>query len=93
MYGNDERGTVCSDVSFSLVAIEDIFAAMGYRLIKVPKSPSICPIFHQPKKPELFCSEYIDEDTIYIIAGMGIVAGEKMYKKLNDGKTILWWDE
>ena len=90
IYGNNSCGTKSFETK--LPTTEDIFASMGYILIKVPKGPSICPIFHQSKDPELFCDErLLDKDAIYIISGMGIVAGEDAYKKLKNSKLLLWW--
>ncbi len=95
MYGSCESGTVCSNNT--LPTTEEIFAAMGYALIKVPREPSICPVFHQPEKPELYCDKQIfDKDAVFVVSGMGVVAGEELYKelfqKLRNGTLLLWWE-
>ncbi len=76
----------------SCPTIEEIFSAMSYVLIKVPREPSICPVFHQPEVPELYCSEIINEQEAFVISGMGVVAGKCAYERLKNCKLLLWWD-
>ncbi len=81
-----------TNCAWSSLDLEELYAMMGKHLISIPKGPSICPSFHQPKEPELYCCEHIDTDQAFVIAGMGVVAGEEAFKKLNDGNTILRWE-
>ncbi len=90
--GDNNCGTICSD-SNSSVTIEEIAAIIGIRLIKVPKRSPAWPLPHQSEKPELFCDKNIpNKNIVFIVAGMGVVAGEDMYERLNDGNTVLWWE-
>ena len=94
----NDFGTVPSTcVSFE-AAVEsqdmlvELYALLGKRLIFVPREPSICPGFHQPDEPELYLDEHIEMDKGHVVAGLGVVAGEESYKKLNDGNTVLMWE-
>ncbi len=95
MYGVNDCGTVCSfDVDGSKEMMVNLYASLlGKQLIWIPRGPSICPVFRQPEKPELYCdSQILDKNAAYIISGMGVVAGEEAYKKLNDDNTVLQWE-
>ena len=95
IYGNNECGTVSFDVEGPKEMMVSLYALLlGKRLMWVPREPSICPLFHQPEEPELYCDNQIfDKDAIFVVSGMGVVVGEEAYKKLNDGNTVLRWEE
>ena len=96
MYRSYE-GVSSATIETKLPTMEEIFAAMGYTLIKVPREPSICPIFYQPEKPELHLNKCLfDKREAFIVAGIGVVAGEILYnelfQKLKNGTLLLWWE-
>ncbi len=92
MYEYVDTSTVF-DVEGSREMMVELYASLlSKRLIFVPKEPSICPVFHQPVEPELYCDKNIERDKSYIVAGMGVVAGEEAYRILNDSNTILSWE-
>ncbi len=86
-------GTVASDISFSNLTAEKVFAACGIHYIKVPRKPQSVTFGPLPDLPVIHRSGLCKNDQAYIIAGFGVVAGKDAFDRLNGHSYLKWVDE